>query len=82
MADSSESSKDEALLFEKRRGVATLTLNRPAARNAITDAMFLDAAAKVQQSLLPVPAEVSGQSSSTSHTPSPSESTQQSRAPT
>jgi 2-(1,2-epoxy-1,2-dihydrophenyl)acetyl-CoA isomerase len=33
---------EEALLFEKRGGVATLTLNRPEARNALTPAMFLD----------------------------------------
>lgn len=42
MTESSGSSTDAALLFEKRDGVATLTLNRPDARNAITDAMFLD----------------------------------------
>jgi 2-(1,2-epoxy-1,2-dihydrophenyl)acetyl-CoA isomerase len=30
------------LLYEKRNGIATLTLNRPAARNALTAAMFLD----------------------------------------
>ncbi len=33
---------DEALLFEKRGGIATLTLNRPDARNALTTGMFLD----------------------------------------
>lgn len=33
---------DAALLFEKRDGVATLTLNRPKARNALTTAMFLE----------------------------------------
>ena len=31
-----------ALLFEKQAGIATLTLNRPAARNALTAAMFMD----------------------------------------
>ena len=31
-----------ALLFAKRAGIATLTLNRPAARNALTAAMFMD----------------------------------------
>ncbi len=33
---------DDALLFEKYGGIATFTLNRPAARNALTNAMFLD----------------------------------------
>ena len=33
---------DEDLLFEKRAGIATLTLNRPDARNAITTGMFRD----------------------------------------
>ena len=33
---------DDALLFDKRDGVATLTLNRPDTRNALTNAMFLD----------------------------------------
>ena len=33
---------EDALLFEKVGGVATFTLNRPAARNALTSAMFLD----------------------------------------
>ncbi len=33
---------EDALLFEKRAGVATFTLNRPEARNALTPAMFLD----------------------------------------
>jgi 2-(1,2-epoxy-1,2-dihydrophenyl)acetyl-CoA isomerase len=42
MAESSEPGTDTALLFEKQGGVATLTLNRPSARNALTDAMFLD----------------------------------------
>ena len=32
----------DALLFEKQGGIATLTLNRPHARNALTSAMFLD----------------------------------------
>jgi 2-(1,2-epoxy-1,2-dihydrophenyl)acetyl-CoA isomerase len=35
-------SAEDALLFDKQRGVATLTLNRPDARNALTPAMFLD----------------------------------------
>jgi len=33
---------EDALLFEQRAGVATLTLNRPDARNALTTALFLD----------------------------------------
>ncbi len=33
---------EDALLFERQGGVATLTLNRPAARNALTNAMFVD----------------------------------------
>lgn len=32
----------DALLFDKRDGVATITLNRPEVRNALTSAMFLD----------------------------------------
>ena len=42
MKASSETETETALLFEKRGGVATLTLNRPAAHNALTAAMFLD----------------------------------------
>lgn len=42
MAGQNASGAEEALLFEKRGGVATLTLNRPEARNALTSAMFLD----------------------------------------
>jgi 2-(1,2-epoxy-1,2-dihydrophenyl)acetyl-CoA isomerase len=42
MRESSPAGGEEALLFEKRGGVATLTLNRPEARNALTSAMFLD----------------------------------------
>ena len=33
---------EDALLFDKRDGIATFTLNRPEARNALTTAMFLD----------------------------------------
>ena len=36
------STADNVLLFEKHGGVATLTLNRPDARNALTSALFLD----------------------------------------
>jgi 2-(1,2-epoxy-1,2-dihydrophenyl)acetyl-CoA isomerase len=42
MKASNETESETALLFEKRDGVATLTLNRPAARNALTTGMFLD----------------------------------------
>jgi len=42
MQGPSETETETALLFEKRDGIATLTLNRPAARNALTSAMFLD----------------------------------------
>jgi 2-(1,2-epoxy-1,2-dihydrophenyl)acetyl-CoA isomerase len=42
MTRSSEARTDAALLYEKQGGVASLTLNRPAARNALTAAMFLD----------------------------------------
>ena len=33
---------EDALLFDQHAGVATLTLNRPDARNALTTALFLD----------------------------------------
>jgi 2-(1,2-epoxy-1,2-dihydrophenyl)acetyl-CoA isomerase len=36
------SGSEDALLFEQRGGVATFTLNRPEARNALTSAIFLD----------------------------------------
>jgi 2-(1,2-epoxy-1,2-dihydrophenyl)acetyl-CoA isomerase len=42
MARSNAPGTEDALLFEKHGGVATLTLNRPDARNALTPAMFLD----------------------------------------
>ncbi len=42
MKGSSETETETALLFKKRDGIATLTLNRPAAHNALTAAMFLD----------------------------------------
>jgi 2-(1,2-epoxy-1,2-dihydrophenyl)acetyl-CoA isomerase len=35
-------SSNPTLLFERQRGVATLTLNRPAARNALTTGIFLE----------------------------------------
>lgn len=34
--------KENELLFDKQGGIATLTLNRPAVRNALTSQMFLD----------------------------------------
>jgi 2-(1,2-epoxy-1,2-dihydrophenyl)acetyl-CoA isomerase len=42
MPGSNASSAGDALLFDKRGGVATLTLNRPDVRNALTSALFLD----------------------------------------
>jgi 2-(1,2-epoxy-1,2-dihydrophenyl)acetyl-CoA isomerase len=42
MSGSATSTAEDALLFEKHGGVAMLTLNRPAALNALTSAMFLD----------------------------------------
>lgn len=42
MTRSSPPAANGALLFDKRGGVATLALNRPDARNALTSAMFLD----------------------------------------
>jgi enoyl-CoA hydratase/carnithine racemase len=43
-----QDAKDDALLVTRNGGVATLTLNRPARRNAITHAMWLDLAARVR----------------------------------
>ncbi|MBW2446131.1 MAG: enoyl-CoA hydratase/isomerase family protein [Deltaproteobacteria bacterium] len=42
MSESVEADGEGDLLFEKQSGVATFTLNRPAARNALTPGMFLD----------------------------------------
>ena len=42
MAISNAPGTEDALLFDEHGGVATLTLNRPDARNALTPAMFLD----------------------------------------
>jgi len=42
MTQADEANQHQALLLEKRDGLATLTLNRPAARNALTSQMFLD----------------------------------------
>jgi 2-(1,2-epoxy-1,2-dihydrophenyl)acetyl-CoA isomerase len=42
MSGSISSGAEELLLFEKQGGVATLTLNRPAARNALTTGSFLE----------------------------------------
>ena len=42
MTGSTGKDTDTALLFEKRSGIAILTLNRPSRRNALTTGMFLD----------------------------------------
>lgn len=42
MSGSEQAGTESPLLVDKQSGVATLTLNRPAARNAITDEMFID----------------------------------------
>jgi len=42
MTDPCEQSSEPTLLFERHGGVATLTLNRPAARNALTTGLFLE----------------------------------------
>lgn len=53
MSGSSPTGAPDPLLFEKRGGVATLTLNRPDARNALTPAMFLD----LERTLLEIAAD-------------------------
>ena len=42
MTNPCEPSTERILLFERQGGMATLTLNRPAARNALTTALFLE----------------------------------------
>lgn len=42
MTDPDEQNTEPTLLFERQGGVATLTLNRPAARNALTTGLFLE----------------------------------------
>ncbi len=42
MTNRAENDTGPALLFESQGGVATLTLNRPAARNALTSGLFLE----------------------------------------
>jgi len=42
MTDHVDKETESALLFERERGVATLTLNRPAACNAVTTGLFLE----------------------------------------
>jgi 2-(1,2-epoxy-1,2-dihydrophenyl)acetyl-CoA isomerase len=42
MTDHGENNTEPTLLFEREGGVATLTLNRPAARNALTTGLFLE----------------------------------------
>ena len=43
-----QDARDDALLARRDGGVATLTINRPARRNAITHAMWLELAARVR----------------------------------
>jgi 2-(1,2-epoxy-1,2-dihydrophenyl)acetyl-CoA isomerase len=42
MPGSDAATAEDVLLFDKHAGVATLTLNRPSARNALTSASFVD----------------------------------------
>ena len=42
MTDHGDENTEPTLLFERQGGVATLTLNRPAARNALTAGLFLE----------------------------------------
>jgi 2-(1,2-epoxy-1,2-dihydrophenyl)acetyl-CoA isomerase len=42
MTERREQSSESTLLFERQGGVATLTLNRPEARNALTTGLFLE----------------------------------------
>jgi 2-(1,2-epoxy-1,2-dihydrophenyl)acetyl-CoA isomerase len=42
MSGPNASAAEDVLLFDKHGGVATLTLNRPSARNALSSALFLD----------------------------------------
>jgi 2-(1,2-epoxy-1,2-dihydrophenyl)acetyl-CoA isomerase len=42
MTDHGEENTEPTLLFERQWGVATLTLNRPATRNALTAGLFLE----------------------------------------
>ncbi len=42
MTDLGQPETDPTLLYERHGGVATLTLNRPAARNALTTGLFLE----------------------------------------
>jgi len=42
MTNRSETEPEPTLLFERQGGVATLTLNRPEARNALTTGLFLE----------------------------------------
>jgi 2-(1,2-epoxy-1,2-dihydrophenyl)acetyl-CoA isomerase len=42
MTNDSETNSEPTLLFERQGGVATLTLNRPDARNALTTGLFLE----------------------------------------
>jgi 2-(1,2-epoxy-1,2-dihydrophenyl)acetyl-CoA isomerase len=42
MSEAQDGGSNDALRFEKHGGIATLTMNRPEARNALTTGMFLD----------------------------------------
>lgn len=42
MTDQCDKDTEPSLLFDRQGGVATLTLNRPAARNALTTGLFLE----------------------------------------
>ena len=53
MTSPGEQETEPTLLFETRDGVATLTLNRPAARNALTTALFLE----LERALLEIEAD-------------------------
>ena len=53
MTSPGELETEPTLLFETRDGVATLTLNRPAARNALTTALFLE----LERALLEIEAD-------------------------
>lgn len=49
MTDHSEKNSEPVLLFETQSGVATLTLNRPASRNALTTGLFLEMERMLQE---------------------------------
>jgi 2-(1,2-epoxy-1,2-dihydrophenyl)acetyl-CoA isomerase len=53
MTNQGETNTEPALLFERKGGVATLTLNRPVARNALTGGLFLE----IERMLLEIEAD-------------------------